>query len=172
MSNHFRSLLKPRPILIGLSLFSLMWMVVQEVNFRYAYYHDPGYFGSHVSPPLYYEEIFLSALLVTASVALLAKRMWGSLAAMFVSGTVMFECLFRDFWLLARRAEVPRYSYQHFSLWWPNLGEGQLLQIILSGLILSCSVVSLIRGARSRGNRTMPNNGMHPTPRHELSHDS
>jgi len=172
MSIHFRSLLKPKSILIGLSLFSLMWVVMQEVNFRYMYYHDPSYFGSHVSPPLYYEEIFLSTLLFIASVALLAKRMWSSLAATFLSGLVMFECFFRDFWLLARRAAVPRYSYQHFSLWWPNLGEGQLLQIILSGLILSCSVVALIRGARSRSNPTMPDNGMHPTPHHEVSHGS
>ncbi len=61
---------------------------------------------------------------------------------------MLFETLFRDFRLLARAAEVPRYSARHFSLWWPNLPEGQFLQIILSGVILSCSVASLIGGAK------------------------
>lgn len=158
MNNYLRPLLKFKPILIGLSLFSLMWMVLKEVNSRYRYYHDPSYFG--VTPPLYYEAIFFSVLLVLASLALLPKRIWTSVTAILLSGLVMFECLVMDFWLLASRAEVPRYSYEHFSLWWPNLGEGQSLQIVLSGFILSYSLASLIRGARSRSNRTISNNGM------------
>jgi hypothetical protein len=155
MKVHFQSLLKLRPMLVGLALFSLMWVVMKEVDVRQRYLYDPSYFGSHVTPPLYAGQIFSSSLLVIASLALLLKRTWSHRLAIILSGLVLFEDLFRDFWLLARFAEVPRFSYQHFSLWWPNLSEGHLLRIILSGAILSCSIAFLVRAARNRRDRAM-----------------
>jgi hypothetical protein len=127
-----------------------MWMVMKEVGFRRRYYADPDQFGSHVAPPLYYDDIFLSALLCVASLALLHKGLWSSRVALLLSGLVLFDALFRDFWFLAKNAEVPRFSYEHFTLWWPNLGEGQFLQIILSGAILCCAVAHLVPFMRSR----------------------
>lgn len=136
--------LRLKPILVGLALFSLMWVVMKELNVPYEE------LCCHVTPGLYYDQIFLSFLLVSAALSLLLKRLWGHVAALFLGGLVLFESLFRDFWWLAKNAEVPRFSHQHFSLWWPNLTEGQLLQITLAGIILFCSLMSVIRLVRSR----------------------
>lgn len=134
-----KTLLKIRPLLVGLSLFSLAWMIVRQVH------PISEMFGFTVSGGVNYDHVLFPALLVLASVALLSQRLWSVVAAAALSGVVLANVLFRDFWLLARAAEVPRFSYRHFSLWWPNLSEGQLFQIILAGFLLCCSVFSIIR---------------------------
>jgi hypothetical protein len=158
-----KKLLKIKPLLSSLSLFALTWMIVLEVR---SDSEALGYTISGVS----YDRVFFSILLVLASAALLLGRWWSHWAASALSGAVFAEVLFRDFRRLAWAAEVPAYSYRHFSLWWPNLEEGQLLQIILSGAILVLSVGALIRRPRSRINRTMSNNGMHPTANQRVSY--
>ena len=153
-----KKLLKIKPLLFGLSLFALTWMIALEVRSA-SELERLGFTISGVD----YDGVFFSALLVLAAAALLLGRLWSLLAAAALSGAVFADVLFRDFWLLAKAAEVPGFSYRHFSLWWPNLEEGQLLQIILSGAILILSVGGLIHRVRSRSKRTMSNNGMHPT---------
>jgi hypothetical protein len=164
MKLRLETFLRFKPILVGAALFSLMWIVMKELSVPYEE------LCCHVTPGLYYDQMFSSFLLVAASLALLLKRLWSHLVALYLSGLVFFESLFRDFWLLARSAEVPRFSYRHFSLWWPNLTEGQLLQIMLAGSILACSVTSVIRSARSRRKRTMSDKGLHPTANQLDSH--
>jgi hypothetical protein len=162
-----KQILKIQPLLFGLSLFAFTWMIALEVRSA-SELERLGFTISGVD----YDSVFFSALLVLAAATLLLGRLWSLLVAAVLSGAVSADVLFRDFWLLAKAAEVPVFSYRHFSLWWPNLGEGQLLQMILSGAIFVLSVGALIRRARSRGNRTMSNNGMHPTPHQRASHES
>ena len=132
-------LLKIRPLLIGLSLFSLAWMIVLEAQLSSDERFGPSLKG------LYYDEIFFAVLLVLASAALLSQRLRCLVAAAALSSVVLLNVLCRDFLLLAKAAEVPRFTYGHFSLWWPNLGEGQLFQIILASTILAYSVASLFQ---------------------------
>jgi len=132
-------LLKIRPLLIGLSLFSLAWMIVLEARLSSDERFGPSLKG------LYFDQIFLAALLVLASVALLLRKLKGIVAAAVLSSGVLLNVLCRDFLLLAKAAEVPRFTYRHFSLWWPNLGEGQLFQIILASTILAYAVTSLFQ---------------------------
>jgi hypothetical protein len=134
-----KKLLKIRPLVVGLSLFSLAWMIVLEAH------PLSERLGFTVSGGVNYDQILFSALLVLASAALLSKRLWNLVAAAVFSGVVLANVLFRDFWLLARAAEVPRFSYRHFSLWWPNLSEGQLFQITLASTILAYSIASLLQ---------------------------
>ena len=134
-----KKLLKLRPLLVGLSLFGLAWMIVLEAH------PISERLGFTISGGANYDRILFSALLVLASVALLSGKLWGLVAAAAFSGVVLTDVLFRDFWLLAGAAEVPRFSYRHFSLWWPNLDEGQLFQIILAGTFLAYSLACLRR---------------------------
>lgn len=128
--------------LTALSLFSLMQMISKELDLR----HGPslGATASHASPGLYYEETLLSSFLVIASLLLLPEKSWCRAAAAVLGGFVFYTTLPRDFWYLANRAEVERFSREHFSLWWPNLDWEQLVQIISSGLILTLSAASLV----------------------------
>jgi hypothetical protein len=135
---HIQPLLKMRPLLFGLSVFSLIWMIMLEARLPFERF---GY----VVRGLYYDQIFFSILLVLASLAFLMKRYWSLVPAVILSGFVFYNVLLRSFWYLAKAAAVPMFSYRHFSLWWPNLHHGQLLQIILSAAILVCSVVFLFR---------------------------
>jgi hypothetical protein len=138
-----KSLQKIKPLLFGLSLFSLVWVIVLKAH------SASEMSGFTVSGGVNYDRVVFSVLLVPASVALLSSRPRNLAVAAALSSMVFADVLFRDFWLLARAAEVPVFSGRHLSLWWPNLEEGQFLQIILSGAILFLSALALIRRARS-----------------------
>lgn len=129
--------------LFGLSLVSLAWVCVLEAQSASEMSHFTISGGAN------YDRIVWSFLLVLASAALLSIRPWNLTIAAALSGIVFADVLFRDFWLLARAAEVPVFGGRHLSLWWPNLEEGQFLQIILSGAILFLSTVVLLRSVRS-----------------------
>jgi hypothetical protein len=132
-----------KPLLFGLSLCSLAWAIVLEAR------SASEMSGFTISGGVNYDRVVFSVLLVLASAALLSSRPRNLALAAALSSMVLADVLFRDFWLLARAAEVPVLSGRHLSLWWPNLREGQLPQILLSGAILFLSAVALIRGARS-----------------------
>ena len=154
MKINLRPFFSLRPILVGLALFGLMWMVMREVNLRDDYFN--GRTGTHIFPGLYYEHILLALMLVVASLALLRNRAWSYVVAIFLAGLVLYDCLFR-LWMLAELAEVPRYSYSHFEIWL-RLARDQILRLTLASVILCCSIVSLIRLVVSRNKRTMSNN--------------
>ena len=132
-----KKLLKIRPLLVGLSLFNLAWMIVLQAH------PTSERFGFTVSGGVNYDQILFSSILVLASASLLLKRLWSLVVVTVLSSVVFFDVLFRDFWLLAKAAEVPKFTNRHFSLWWPNLTEGQLFQINLASAILAYSVASL-----------------------------
>src|SRR5215212_725261 len=101
MKLHLPNFLKLKPILFGITIFSLMWMVMLEVNFRYEYYNGiNGWYGSHVTPGLYYRHISYSVPLIIASVALFHKRIWSQTIALILSGLVFLDRLFYDFLVL------------------------------------------------------------------------
>ena len=133
-----KRLLKIRLFLVALALFSLVWMIVLEARLPFERF-------GFIVRGMYYEEIVLAVLLVAASLFLLNERLWSLIVASVVAGFVFYQVLIRDFLLLAENAEVPVFSNEHVRLWWPNLGEGQWLQIILSALILAGSLTVLIR---------------------------
>ena len=159
-SFHAREIFKLKPILVGMALFNLMWMVVKEVSYRYKPFD-----GSHYSPGLYYDLIFLAFLLLIAALCLLLKRVWSQLIAIILSGFVVYVRLFWHFLKLAGGAEVPRFSLLHFRLWWPNLYNGQLLQIILACVLLYCSMSALIYLMQIRKKPTMSNNSFNRSAR-------
>jgi hypothetical protein len=162
MRIHPRSLLDFRLFLFVLSLFSLIWMVMKELSYSRTYGQEFSISGGF---PLYADQIFLSSLLVLASLGMILNHVWSHSVALLLGGLVLFECLGRRFLLLAKLAEVPRFSREHFALWWPNLNEGQLLQIILASIVMVYSLTSLIRLLRRRNLRTMSNKLFHLTPR-------
>ena len=136
----FISFLQPRPIILGLSIFSLIWMWADTVErvARYALALE-----HHLPTFRPYEEVFLSLLLLLASLGLLIKKLWSQSVALFLSGFVFYCVAIFRFWNLAYLAEVPLFSYSHFSLWYPNTYPGQLLQIVLSAVIFCCAAASI-----------------------------
>jgi hypothetical protein len=141
------SLLKLRPIIFGLSIFDLIWMWALAVE-RLA--QNAFAFEKHVPRFRFYEEVFFGSLLLLASLALLLNRRWSHWVALILSG-FSFYCIFIfRFWKLADLAEVRMFSYEHFSIWYPNMYPGQLLQIALSTVILGCAVASLTESIRRR----------------------
>jgi hypothetical protein len=163
------SLVKLRPILIGVAIFSLMWMVMKEVIFREMYYNpEYGFYGSHVTPGLYYSDIANSILLVIASIIMLVNRVWSQAIALALSGFLFFERLYYWLWVSYETWEInritSRFSQEHFAILWRISGNGEVLQVLLAGVIFSCSLVSLINLIGSYKKPTKHNNGMHPTP--------
>jgi len=137
------SLLKLRPIIFGLSIFSLVWTWSDTVD-RLAIY--AGYEVSGVSPFWPYEQVLLASFLLLASLGLLLNRPWSQWASLIVSGRILYLLTIRSFWNLAHNAEVPLFSYDHVSLWYPNTYDGQLLHIVLSALIFSCEWCLKLKG--------------------------
>ena len=128
--------LKIRALLVSLALFGLAWMIVLEARLPF---ERDGF----IVRGLYYEKIVLAVLLVAASLFLLTERLWSPIVASVLAGFVFYQVLIRQFLLLAENAEVPVFSHEHLRLWWPNLAESQLLQIILSAVILAGSLTIL-----------------------------
>lgn len=134
-----RSLLRLRPIVFGISIFSLVgtWADTVERLRIYAAYTISGL-------PFYpYEKLLLASFLLLASIGLLLGRFWSQCASLVVSGYFLYALTIRSFWYHAHNAEVPLFSYRHISLWYPNLYDGQLLHIVVSALIFCCAAASL-----------------------------
>ncbi|HEV2913719.1 MAG TPA: hypothetical protein VGX92_10615 [Pyrinomonadaceae bacterium] len=159
------SFIKLRPILVGVAIFSLMWMVMKEMIFRYEYYNRiNGYYGSHVTPGLYYGDIANSIPLVIASIIILVNRVWSQTIALILSGFLFFEQLYYFLWTSYDTWEIRRnalrFSYEHFAILWRGSGDGEFLQILLAGVIFSCSLASLISLICSHKKPTKPNHSL------------
>jgi hypothetical protein len=141
------SFLQLRPIIFGLSVFNLIWMLAIAQD-RLAY--DAVALEHHVSKWRFYEEAFLASLLLLASLGLLLKRWWSHWVALILSSFLFYCYAIFTFWKLADYAEVPRFSSTHLLMWYPNLYHGQLLQILLSATIFCCAASSIIKWIRSR----------------------
>ena len=131
------SVLKLRPVIFGLCVFNFIWMwtIARERLAQYALALE-----QHVPTFRFYEEVFFGVLLLIAALGLLFTRWWTQFVALILSGFVFCCVTIFHFWKLAYLAEVPLFSHAHFSLWYPNMFPGQLLQIVLSTLIVCCAI--------------------------------
>lgn len=136
-----------RPMIFGLSIFSLVWMG-PETEERLSRIAASEWVILH--GPLFwpYEEVLLALLLLVAALGLLLDRLWSQCASLNVSGLVLYSLTIRSFWKLAHNAEVPLFSDRHLSLWYPNMYHGQLLHIALSALIFCCAAASVVSWSR------------------------
>ena len=141
------SLLNLRPMIFGLSIFSLIWTWSETVE-RLARIAASEWVVFEAPPFWPYEEAFLALLLLVASLGLLLDRLWSQCASLNLSGLVLYSLTIRDLWYQARNAEVPFFSDEHLSLWYPNMYDGQLLHIALSALIFCCAAASVLNWCR------------------------
>jgi len=125
------------PVLIGLALFGVVWMVKWEMRLRNDYAH--GLTGSHIYPGLYFPHIVLALLLLVASLALLFQKTWTYILAALLAGLVLAHCVFR-FWILAEDAEVTRFSYAHLEIWL-RLFRDEMFRLVLASVILLYSLI-------------------------------
>ena len=139
-------MLKLRPIIFGLSVFSLTWTwaVTAERVSEYALSLE-----KHIPTFRLYEELFFSLLLLLAALALLLNRLWSQSGALILGGFVFYCLVIFRFWNLAYLAEVPLFSSSHFSLFYPNMYRGQSLQIVLSSVIFCCAAASITEWVRN-----------------------
>jgi hypothetical protein len=142
-----------RLALIALSLFSVAQVTAEQTELMNDSFTISGRAtGMHGESGLNYEPILLSSFLLIASCLLLTKKLRGVIAAVVLSGLVLYITLPLYFWNVAATAEVQRYSGLHFRIWWNNLSAGQLVQIILAAFVLSFSAASFA-SARVRRRR-------------------
>ncbi len=146
MRIELRPFFRSGPILLGFTLFGLMWMVMWELDFRDRYYR--GLTGDHSYPGLYYEHVFVAFLLFLASVALIYRRLWSCVLSVLFCSVVAWDSMF-SFWKLSDWAELPRFSYSHFETWFRSDGD-TVFRFILAGVIFVLSVLAFIRLASSR----------------------
>jgi hypothetical protein len=100
-------------------------------------------FVKHVPEWLFYQEAVAAMLLLIAACGLLLNRLVTNCVALAIGGFFFYHYAIWSFWILADNAEVPRFSAWHFSLWYPNLHAGQLLQIGLSATIFCVAAYSM-----------------------------
>jgi hypothetical protein len=135
------SFIKLRPIIFAVSLFNLIWMLaITKERLAYA----AVALERHVPEWRFYEEAILAILLLFAASGLLLNRLVSSWVALVLSGFLFYCFAIWSFWKLADNAEVPRFSSQHFLLWYPNMYRGQLLQVGLSAIIF-CAAAAAIK---------------------------
>jgi hypothetical protein len=121
-----------------------MWAIAAERLSQYALALE-----HHVPKFRFYEEVFIACLLLLASLGLLLNRLWSQWVALILSGFLFYCLVIFSFWKLADNAEVPRFSYTHFLIWYPNMYRGQLLQIGLTMIVVYCAAASIMKRGRA-----------------------
>ena len=143
MRSGIRSFFTLRPILVGLALFNLMWMVMREINLRQDY--AQGLTGSHVFPGLYYDQILFSFILFITCLPLLLNKKWRHAAAFVLSGFIFWDTTLRkDIWGSWETIGLPIHTFKFLKHWWFFYGH-ELLNLTLSGVIAATSVISILR---------------------------
>lgn len=94
----------------------------------------------------------MAMLLLVSSLLLLLNESWSNLIAAILSGYLPIEILW-EFWMLAHHAEVPVFSYRHFSYFFRDIeieGGILLLFIALTLLILVRAAFAVMRSIPKR----------------------
>ena len=130
-------LLEPRSIILGFTVFYLIWASSMWIR-----------------GPLwdYHREMFVATILLISALGLVINRIWSNLLAAVVSGQLPFA-FFAEFWMLSKNAEVTTFGSQHIKAWlWAisSAGLTPILWLTLSVVILSYSVVSIMRWPTDR----------------------
>jgi hypothetical protein len=136
-------LFRLKPILVGVSLFGLMWTVMNEVNLRRQF--SRGLTGSHVKPGLYYYDIveFLLLVIASLSLSLSSKRRWCYAVAGVLSAAILLNNIFY-FRRYSQIFAVPLYSFTLLKQWFFFFGD-DFLRLALPSTILVYSILSLVR---------------------------
>ena len=100
--NRTARLIDPRSMSFGLAIFTfiLVWLHSSEWHFH--------------------RNIFMAVLLLAASISLLLNTSWSNLVSAILSGYLPIEVVW-EFWMFSHNAEVPVFSYSHFSYFFRNI---------------------------------------------------
>ena len=126
--------LDPRAVIFGITVFNFGWVWSRSPEGEFHKY------------------IFMAALLLVSSVLILIRRVWSNFLAAALSGYLPVQFAF-EFWMLARRAEVPTFSFRHFTYFVRevvDIGGAVIFFFALTTMILACSVYSVKRLAAER----------------------
>ena len=123
-----RFLIEPKSMIFGVAIFNLIWV----------WLHSP--------PWHFHRNIFMATLLMASSLLLLLNQSWSNLLAAILSGYLPIEILW-EFWIFAHHAEVPIFSFRHFSFFFNNSEiDGRVfLFIALTLTILVRAVFAIMR---------------------------
>jgi len=123
-------LVDPKSILFGAAIFALIWACLKSPCF-------PG-------------SIFLSVLLLVASILIRLDNRWGNLIAAILTGYLPVEFV-RAFFMLPHFAEVPMFSLVHFRCFFRNLPyeNGFVMFMGLTLVMLTRSVFAVIHNEQS-----------------------
>ena len=119
-------LIDPKSMIFGVAVFNLIlvWLRSPEWHFH--------------------RNIFMAVLLLVSSILLLLNSTWSNLIAAILSGYLPITFLWA-FWMLAHYAEVPVFSYRHFSYFFRDIQieGGVFLFLALTFVILARAVFAL-----------------------------
>ena len=121
-------LIDPKSMIFGVAIFNFIWVWLRSPEFHF------------------HRNIFLAMLLLVSSILLLLNKSWSNLVAAIVSGYLPLEILW-EFWMFPHQAEVPIFSYRHFSYFFGNveIEGGVLLFIAVTLMILARAVFAVMR---------------------------
>ncbi|HKY45795.1 MAG TPA: hypothetical protein VJM50_22075 [Pyrinomonadaceae bacterium] len=128
-------LLDPNSMIFGVAVFNLIlvWLRSPEWHFH--------------------RNVFMAVLLIVSAILLLLNTSWSNLMAAILSGYLPIELL-NEYWMIAHYAEVPVFSYRHFSCFFLRIEiEGSvLLSLTLTLMILARAVFAVMRSRRLTAN--------------------
>ena len=124
-----RLFLDPKAVAFGVSVFTFGWVWVGADEWDFHRY------------------IFVAALLLASSVLILIKRAWSNFLAAVLGGYLTVQFAY-EFWMSARSAGVPTFSFEHFADFVGGLVKIEGVVALFCGLtvlILACSAHTLTR---------------------------
>jgi hypothetical protein len=121
-------LIDPKSVIFGVAIFNFVWVWLRSPEWHF------------------HRNIFMATLLIASSLLLLLNKAWSNLLAAILSGYLPIEILW-EFWIFAHNAEVPIFSYRHFSFFFNNSEiDGKVVLFIgLTLMILVQAVFGVMR---------------------------
>jgi hypothetical protein len=128
-----RFLIDPKSMIFGVAIFNFIWVWLRSPEWHF------------------HGNIFMAMLLLVSSLLLLLNKSWSNLIAAIFSGYLPIEILW-EFWVLAHNAEVPVFSYRHFSYFFRDIEieGGILLFIALTLMILAWAAFAVMSSIPKR----------------------
>ena len=123
----FNPFLDPKAVIFGIAIFNVGWVWSRSPEWEFHKY------------------IFMATLLLVSSVLVLIKRVWSNFSAAVLSGYLPVQFAY-EFWMFARSAEVPAFSFNHFAYFVRDVAEvggAVIFFFALTTMILACSAYSL-----------------------------
>lgn len=119
-------LLSPKAVIFGAATFNLVWVWLRSSEIEFHQY------------------IFMAVLLLASSALILVNRMWSNFLAGAMSGYLPVQFIY-EFWMYAKAAEVPIFSYRHISyLFGFDIRGTVLMFLLLTTAILFSAAHSVV----------------------------